>query len=247
MNQIQLIGFDLDDTLYDATILAEEARLGGLKKIREYGLEFKLSEGFELLQDIVKKYGSNYPYHFNIFLERIKENPQLYDLDKFEFSIPKYVAAGVMGYHEVKVNKIEPFPEVSDVLTRLKEQKFILILISDGLAVKQYEKLMRLGILHFFDNIFISEEVGWEKPNPKFYQNCLDQLNIHGSNAIYIGDRMENDISPAKDVGMHTILIHRGGKHDPNLTDVDHILKSIIPDHEIDDLTQLFRILESYR
>ena len=247
MNHIRLIGFDLDDTLFNATNLADEARLGGLEKIRQYGLDFKLSKGFELLHVIVKEYGSNYPYHYNVFLERLKENPQLFGLSKTEFSIPKYVAAGVIGYHEVKVNKIKPFPEVSQVLSNLKEQSFILVVISDGLAVKQYEKLMRLGILHYFDKIYISEEVGWEKPNPKFYQHCLDQHNIDGSKAIYIGDRMDYDISPAKEVGMQTVLIHRGGKHDTKLLNQEKTPHFITPDHEINDLTQLTRILESYR
>jgi putative hydrolase of the HAD superfamily len=244
VNDIQLIGFDLDDTLFHATDLAKQARLGGLKNMQKFGLNFEFSKGVDLLFSVVDEFGSNYPYHFNIFLERMRENPTFYDLSPLRFSPAKYVAAGIMGYHHVKITMIQPFPEVPQVLFELKQRGKNLVLISDGIAVKQYEKLIRLDILQYFDNIFISEEVGWEKPNPKFFQHCLNKLGIVPANAVYVGDRLDRDIGPAKNIGMNTILVHRGGKYDPRNLQSESKLHEISFDYEIDDLTELLTIVE---
>ena len=79
---INLVGFDLDDTLYNATSLASQARIGGLKKIQECGLKFTMQEGIAALFDVVKEFGSNYSKHYDELLERMKKKP-----DKFGISV----------------------------------------------------------------------------------------------------------------------------------------------------------------
>ncbi len=244
---IRLIGFDLDDTLFNATSLATQARIGGLKKIQECGLDFTLQEGIASLSGIVKEFGSNYSKHYNELLKRMLSDPKKYGISLNEFSISKYVAAGVMGYHEVKIRKIRSYPDVKKILKNLQNQGFILIIISDGLAVKQYEKLIRMDILKYFMEIFISEEVGLEKPHHEFFLHCLDKMGVKPSESMYVGDRLDHDIDPAHQIGMHTVLIHRGGKYDPKNIDSSPFEDIHKPDHEIDNLFQLLPILKSIK
>ena len=116
---------------------------------------------------------------------------------------------------KLKVKQIKPFEDVLDCLVNLQKNGYQIILISDGRAIKQYEKLHRLKILHFFTDIFISEEVGLKKPDPEFFSHCLSEMDVLPSETVYIGDRMDHDIKPANDIGIHTVLIHRKGKYDP--------------------------------
>ncbi|MBN2155120.1 MAG: HAD-IA family hydrolase [Candidatus Lokiarchaeota archaeon] len=242
---IRLIGFDLDDTLFNATNLATESRIGGLKKIQQLGLQFNYEKGIKLLHSIVDEFGSNYSKHYDELLIRMKASPDEYGLQSTNFSIPKYVAAGVIGYHEVKVKEIRPFPEVPKILDQLKELGYVLILISDGIAVKQYEKLIRLNLLSYYSDCFISEEVGWKKPNPEFYRFCLKYLNIPANESMYIGDRVDHDIIPSQQIGMKTVLVHRGGKYDPYKDSYLSELQSVNPDYDVDSFNEIIPILNS--
>jgi putative hydrolase of the HAD superfamily len=240
-----MIGFDLDDTLYNATLLATNARIGGLKKILDCGLKYDLNKGIGLLFEIVREYGSNYSMHYNVFLERMKKEPDRYELSPRIFSTSKYVAAGVMGYHDVKVKALIPFSEVKTALSSLKNLGFTLVLISDGLAIKQYEKLIRLDLLQYFNEVFISEEIGLEKPNSDLYQKCLDMMEIIPSDAFYVGDRLDHDMQPAKKIGMHTVLVHRGGKYDPFKLEIREKEISAVTDYEIATLLELIPIIQA--
>jgi putative hydrolase of the HAD superfamily len=240
---IRLIGFDLDDTLFNATSLASQARIGGLKKIQECGLNFSLQEGINALFEIVKEFGSNYSKHYDVLLERMKKDPIKYEITIPDFKIPKYVSAGIMGYHDVKVKQIKPFEDVLKCFIQLQKIGYQIILISDGRAIKQYEKLHRLNILHFFTEIFISEEVGLSKPEPEYYSHCLTEMDVIPSESIYIGDRMDSDIKPANEVGINTVLIHRKGKYDPLISGKSYSFQA---DYEISSLEELLPIVKSF-
>ncbi|TFG20059.1 MAG: TIGR02253 family HAD-type hydrolase [Promethearchaeota archaeon] len=239
---IHLIGFDLDDTLFNASELATQARIGGLKKIQECGLNFSLQEGINGLFDIVKEFGSNYTHHYDTLLERMKKDPVKYEITIPDFKIPKYVAAGIMGYHEVKVKNIKPFEDVLGCLVTLKKIGYPMILISDGRPIKQYEKLHRLKIEQFFTDIFISEEIGLQKPNPEYFKYCLNEMDVLPSEFMYVGDRMDHDIKPAKDIGINTVLIHRKGKYDPIISGKSYPYQA---DYEISSLEDLLPIVKS--
>ncbi len=239
---IRLIGFDLDDTLFDASELATQARIGGLKKIQECGLNFSLQEGINGLFEIVKEFGSNFAQHYDILLERMKKDPVKYEITIPDFKIPKYVAAGIMGYHDVKVKQIKPFEDVLGCLGTLQKIGYQIILISDGRAIKQYEKLYRLKLVHFFSDIFISEEIGLQKPNPEYFTYCLNEMDVLPSEFVYVGDRMDHDIKPAKDIGIYTVLIHRKGKYDPMISGKSYPYQA---DHEIFSLEGLLPIVKS--
>jgi len=240
---IRFVGFDLDDTLYNSTNLITLARMEGLKKMQECGLDFNLRKGIMCLNAIVHEFGSNYTRHFDILLERFKSNSYHFEIRSIDFSIPKFVAAGVMGYHEVKINKIRPFQDVKSVFQQLQELEYKIFLISDGLAVKQYEKLLRLDIAQYFDNIFISEEIGLSKPDLAFYNHVIETIGGKPSDIVYVGDRVDYDIIPAKKSGLKTILIHRGGKYDPSSMK-QNMNEKMGADYEISSLTELVPILK---
>ena len=60
------------------------------------------------------------------------------------------------------------------------------------------------------DRILISAELGFEKPSPGFFEKVSEALGVKAGDILYVGDRVDNDVLPAKASGMRTALIRRG-------------------------------------
>ena len=72
------------------------------------------------------------------------------------------------------------------------------------------QRLKAFGILDYFSAIFSSADLGLAKPDPAIFRLALQKTNCLPQQAIMIGDRLDNDIVPAKRIGMKTIWIKQG-------------------------------------
>lgn len=77
---------------------------------------------------------------------------------------------------------------------------------SDQEAVKM--GLARVGADSYFSFFFCSQDVGFEKPDPRFFQSVVRELKTVPENCIMIGDNYEKDIAGAANAGMKTILFN---------------------------------------
>ncbi|MHA1335310.1 MAG: TIGR02253 family HAD-type hydrolase [Promethearchaeota archaeon] len=239
--KIKLVGFDLDDCLFDSTGLSERARINGIKAMIKLGLNINEKYAIKIIHEIVNEYGSNFSKHYNYFIRRIN---QLDNKIKLSFNERhKFIAAAVMAYHEEKIRSIKLYDDVEETLTKLRKMGIKTAIITDGIPVKQYEKILRLGIDNLIDLVVISDEIGIRKPNPKLFDYCLKKFGVNGSETIYIGDRLDKDIYPAIQNKIHSVYIHRGGKYDITKRN-NEIRKDIKPDFEIYNLTEIFDIIK---
>jgi putative hydrolase of the HAD superfamily len=112
-------------------------------------------------------------------------------------------------------------------------------IISAGLRVKQAEKLLRLGLLPWIDPtaIFFSDQMGVSKPNPKIYLKACEALKVLPRRALYVGDRHESDVVPARQAGLKTAHYH--GAHG-RYSDAPGGVRA---DHEVELLTELLPVL----
>ena len=242
MSPIKLVGFDLDDCLFDSTGLSDRARIKGINAMIDLGLKIDKQNAIKMINEVVKEYGSNSSNHYNYFIRRYNrlENVK----EKIPYSLQfKYISAAVMAYHKEKIDSIKLYDDVKPCLIKLREKGLKSAIISDGLPIKQYEKILRLGIDDLIDLTTISDEIGVRKPNPKLFEFCLKKFNIEGNETIYIGDRLEKDIIPAKLCNINSVLIHRGGKYDTHKTG-NKFPEGIKPDYEISNLNEIFDIID---
>ena len=127
-------------------------------------------------------------------------------------------------YHQMR--KPRPYGQLLDGITPALED-----LCRDfklGIIANQHppvkEAVENYGIAGLFDVIIISEIVHLFKPDPAIFQCGLDQAQIAPSDAVFVGDRPDNDIGPAKAAGMKTVRFQRGLQYiyynptDPALT-----------------------------
>ncbi|BAW31594.1 MAG TPA: TIGR02253 family HAD-type hydrolase [Methanothermobacter sp.] len=188
--------FDIDDTLYDTSSFARLARKAALSVMIEAGLPLKQEEAYSLLRNIIDEKGSNYDKHFNVLTEKV-----------FGEEKPLLIALGVITYHNVKFALLRPFPQTIPTLIYLKGKGYNLGVISNGLTIKQWEKLIRLGIHHFFDEVVTSEEVGFQKPDIEIFREALNRMGCKPEDSVMVGDKFREDIIGAVNAGMSAILV----------------------------------------
>ncbi|MFX1315880.1 MAG: TIGR02253 family HAD-type hydrolase [Promethearchaeota archaeon] len=238
-NRIKLVGFDLDDCLFDSTGLSDRARIRGIDAMINLGLDIDRDEAILKLQEIVKEYGSNFSKHYNYFIRRLNE----FENYKISSNVKyKYIAAAVIAYHQEKIDSIKLYEDVKPCLEKLRKMGIKTAIISDGIPIKQYEKILRLKIDKLIDLVVISDEIGIKKPNPKLFDYCLKKFGLKGSETIYIGDRIDKDIIPARLNNICSVYIHRGGKYDTFELDKNDSTK-LKADYEISNLNEIFGIL----
>ena len=72
------------------------------------------------------------------------------------------------------------------------------------------ESLKRDGIFDLIDFLGISAVVGLEKPDPRIFELALTELGTKAAETIHIGNRLDTDVLPAKNLGFSTVWILRG-------------------------------------
>jgi putative hydrolase of the HAD superfamily len=208
--ELKSVLFDIDDTLFSTSDFAERARRNAIRSMIQYGLKMDEEAAYRELLEVIAEFSSNYESHLDKLLDRLPRERFYPDVNPAIL-----VAAGVVGYHETKSIELRPFPDVITALRRLAKTRLRLGIVSAGLTTKQAEKLIRLGLYRFFrsDAIFISEQIGIGKPNPKLWQTACKAMGVPPEEVMYVGDNPTQDIDPCNSIGMVTVRSRRGTRH----------------------------------
>ena len=200
------IFFDIDDTLCSTSAFTEQARSAALDAMIEAGLAVEKQLLDEELTEVIREFSSNYEHHFDKLLVRIPRRHYR------GMNSAILVAAGVIAYHDTKMRYLAPYEDAFEVLRRLSQTDLVLGVITEGLEVKQAEKLVRMRVHKFLASnaIFISNQIGISKPNPKIYQRACSDLNLRPAETLYVGDNPEHDTDPPNAIGMLTARMRRG-------------------------------------
>lgn len=97
------------------------------------------------------------------------------------------------------------YPETPAVLEKLAQQ-YKLGIIANQVEGTQ-KRIDNWGIGKYFDVVVASAEVGVAKPDSAIFKIALEKAGCKPENAVMIGDRLDNDIIPAKKLGMKTIWV----------------------------------------
>jgi putative hydrolase of the HAD superfamily len=102
-------------------------------------------------------------------------------------------------------------PEIDGLLRRLTERGLKLGIVANQPAAV-LPRLERAGVAKFFAYTGISGTTGLRKPDPRSFTSAAEELGVAPADCIMVGDRVDNDIAPAKALGMAAILF-RSGRH----------------------------------
>jgi HAD superfamily hydrolase (TIGR01549 family) len=129
-------------------------------------------------------------------------------------------------------------PHAPSVLKRLSESFKISLISNFTSGTFLRRSLKDLGIEENFENIIVSDEVGWRKPHPNIFRRFLKLSKVKATEAVFIGDELETDIKGAKEVGIKAVLLARN-QYSSN----DMERKDVFPDHTVKSLIEFERLI----
>ncbi|XP_057950146.1 uncharacterized protein LOC131145090 isoform X2 [Malania oleifera] len=88
-----------------------------------------------------------------------------------------------------------------ETLSLLKDAGVKLAVVSN-FDTRLRKLLKDLNVLHLFDSVIVSSEVGYEKPDAQIFKAALDQINVEAGKAVHIGDDQVADKAGANAVGI---------------------------------------------
>ena len=123
-----------------------------------------------------------------------------------------------------------------DAMDIIKHQKKTckIIIVTNGTEVVQEKKLERSGLNDIVDNVFISELVGFEKPNIKFFEKVILEVGIKDlKEALIIGDSLTSDIQGGHNIGIDTCWYNPKNEENTTLLSPIYTIRNL---HELENI-----------
>jgi putative hydrolase of the HAD superfamily len=135
-------------------------------------------------------------------------------------------------YYKPITDQLTLIDGAEDVLKHFKEKGLKIGLVSNTIFPGKYHlrELKRFGLYPYLDAHLFSSDIGVRKPHPKIFKLALEELEVDGSEAVFVGDRLKEDVGGAQDVGMKGILKYHQGR--------DYTVP-VTPDGQVTDLKEL--------
>lgn len=226
---LRTIFFDLDDTLLDFT-RAEAAAL------RRALTEMNAPAD----NDVLERYHAINAAQWELLEEKKLTREQVlvgrFDILFGELGLRRSARA-ICERYEGYLAEGHWFIPGAEALLEEIASLYDLYLASNGTAKVQHRRLESAGIARYFRGIFISGEMGADKPSPAFFEKCFAAIpDFSRENALIVGDSLTSDIRGGINAGLRTCWFNPHGR--PARPD-------IVPDCEISALSQLPPLLRT--
>jgi HAD superfamily hydrolase (TIGR01549 family) len=197
---IKACAFDLGNTLINDTQLAKAATVDMCQWLFNKSL-IQSKEAFLATFESVN-HNTEKPFISHTFGE----------LEFFEETFEKLAINAISAegalkkYRTILMQKIQPDKDIVAALQLLKEKNMRLALLSNESVERVDAYMEKTNLRHFFDAIVVSASIEIEKPDLRFFQEALNQLNIKGEEMAMFGDNEIAD-GAAKKLGIFFILV----------------------------------------
>lgn len=224
---IKNILFDLDDTILDFKRCEKEALILSLKEFDIDPSEEIISTYSSINESEWKKFERGETTTAILKVERYKRLLEHFHIQKDYLLLSKT--------YEINLSKFYYFiPGAKEMLDTLKG-KYHLFLVSNGIKHIQLPRLEGASLFPYFDKVFISEEIGYSKPNQKYFDAVFSQIPFFKKEeTLIIGDSLTSDIKGGNDASITTIWFN------PH-----HKKGNIIPTYEVHNHQEFLNILEN--
>ena len=224
----EFLFLDLDDTILDFQ-KAEHIALS--KTLRSFGLE--------PTERVLKRYNLINKAHWEA-LERKELTREQVLVGRFQTLFAEMgitvEPVQVARAYEDNLSIGHWFLPGAEEAVEALSKKYKLYLASNGTAKVQAGRLKSANISRFFEEVFVSQELGANKPSLEYFEKCFARIpGFEKSKAIIVGDSLTSDILGGQNAGIATCWVnphHKAGRED------------IRVDYEIEALSQLEGLLE---
>ena len=225
---IEFLFLDLDDTILD---FHKAERIAITKTIRQFGLE--------PTEEVLERYRAINKWHWEQLelgkLTRAEVVENRFGVLFDEYGVDADQTACARAYEENLAIGHYFLPGAEEAVDRLSK-KYRLFLASNGTASVQKGRMTSANLYRFFEKVFVSQEIGHNKPSREYFDACFAQIpGFDPQKAMIVGDSLTSDILGGIHAGIRTCWVnpnHNSGRED------------IRPDYEIEALSQLEDILK---
>lgn len=232
---IKAVFFDIYGTIADFFPPKEEIQINAAEKFNITLDKDKILDAYKLANNFLVKQNSIFP------IRKMNDEEKLNFFSEYEKIIidnsGSNVDVGVAKNIWVEITKqkydLKIFPDLIQCINDLRDLGLILGLISNiNMSGKKIAE--KLGVSSYFNYVFTSEDLGYEKPNKMIFEKSLDIAKLTPSEVVFIGDQVESDILGAKNANILPILLDRYN----NYENYSEVIK-------INDLFQLQEIIKN--
>ena len=225
---IEFLLLDLDDTILD---FHKAERIALSKTFRDFGLE--------PAEDVLDLYHNINKWHWEQLELGVMTRDQVLVngfgalFEKVGMTVDP--AACAKSYESNLGIGHYFLPGAEEAVKRLSE-RCRLFLVSNGTATVQHSRLTSAGLYPYFEQVFISQEIGYNKPDKAYFDRCFERIpGFAPEKALMVGDSLTSDIKGGINAGLKTVWVNPA--HKP--------CGDIRPDYEIEGLSDLEGLLES--
>ena len=220
MKNIKAIIFDAYGTLFDVNSAAEKCK-------------DKIGDKWESFANFWRTTQLEYTW-LRSLMKRHKDFWQITEdsLDKsmLFFKIDHSLRSELLNLYKI----LSTYPEVNEVLKKLKDKKYKLSILSNGTPALLDNLVKTNNLEKIFDVIFSIEEVGIYKPDEKVYKMPINKYKIKKNEVVFLSANTW-DVSGAGNFGFNSIWVNRN----KNIFDkLDYI-----PHNEVNNLKELLKLL----
>jgi putative hydrolase of the HAD superfamily len=224
LQNVRLIAFDLDDTLYPELTFVQS----GFRAVaQEIEARFSFSNNF-------------YNILWGIFSDG--ERTKTFDraLAKAGLTATVEAVKEMVAVYRTHLPAITLYPDAQEILECLRG-RIKTGLITDGFLETQRNKVKALKIETYFNMMIYTDEAGRDswKPSPWGYQKMMTHFDLQGLQCAYVGDNSLKDFAGAKALGWRTVKVVRSDglyKNVPIVSEND-------ADYSISTLTELKKLI----
>jgi len=226
MSKIKVIGFDLDDTLWDnlPVMINAEKTLNQWLKENAPNLQYDTESLRSLRSDILRQDPSLGARLTELRWKVIHEATRV---SGYSGKASADIADQGMSIFLTARNQVTFFDGAIECLERLAGD-FILGSLSNGNS-----SIISLGLDGYFSFAFSAEDVGAAKPAPDLFFKALAHTGVNPDQMVYVGDNPILDVDAAKSVGLKTVWLNRQNKArgqttpDATINDISELLQAI--------------------
>lgn len=196
----QNVLFDLDDTLLDF----QAGQQAGITRILR-------SQG---VQDVERGLAAYERINHQVWqqIERGADRQPLFDQrfnDLFaQFGKKVDGLALQRWYAEMEASNYRTVSGATELLQKLQGCGIKIFAASNGETGMQRQRLKGAELLQYFDGVFVSEEIGVAKPDPRFFKRIMTaESQMTRQNTIMVGDSWRSDVKGAQNVGLNCIWL----------------------------------------
>ena len=201
---IKTVLLDLDDTIFD------------FKKAQKLALTRTLEMfGLEATQEVISRYDQINQYVWRM-LEEGKMSREEILVKRYEMLLQEYhIQADPVKIQETYERELgvgHYYLDGAKEFLKALRKEYKLYLVSNGTAVVQDSRIASSDLGDYFEEIFISERVGANKPSIKFFEYVFARIpNFEKNETVIIGDSLTSDMKGGLNAGIHTIWFNPHG------------------------------------